>query len=120
MGDAIPLFCSKPPCKLIASSIDYSLSKKSSLEYTTCIYLFPGYKGDNVSLLTGQYVLIDQLRTTQTISGLSDSKITYLEPEYIYGAPSYIQALRSMIPDAMITFTPVNESVGTLKIERLV
>jgi hypothetical protein len=121
MADSVPLFCSKPPCHLTTIMLEQQLnaSKTGSVEYTTCIYLYPGHKGDNVSLLTGQYVLIDRVSTKENISGFINIRHTFTEPEYIYGAPSYLDAIKHMIPDALITFTPTNQTVGVLKVSKL-
>jgi hypothetical protein len=121
MADSVPLFCSNPPCELTTTLLErqFNESKTGSVEYTTCIYLYPGYKGDNVSLLTGQYVLIDRVSSKETVSGLITIRHTFTEPEYSYGAPSYIDALKHVLPNALITFTPVNDTVGTLKVEKL-
>ena len=70
------------------------------VEYRVHKHYYPGYKGDNISFLTGKYY----------ISGVNG----YIE---IPGAPSYTAALASEIPGTIVTFREGEYNGGVLRVE---
>jgi len=72
---------------------------KNTIEYGVHTHLYPGFRGDNVSLLTGKYYLVNSSNTWTEVSG----------------APSYIDALRQRMEGLDITFVRKNDT-GVLRI----
>ena len=70
------------------------------VEYKTQKHLYIGYKGDNISFLTGKYYISD------------DGK--HIE---IPGAPSYTKALMAKIPGVIVTFREESHNMGILRVE---
>jgi len=72
------------------------------VEYKVHKHLYPGYKGDNVSFLTGKYYIYDALMRT------------HIE---IPGAPSYVETLRAKLPGLIVTFREGEHNNGYLRVE---
>jgi len=100
----LPLFAvgEKKLIYVTMDSIKQDLKKGKPLEYTVHTHYYPGYKGDNISFLTGLFYLVD-----------GDQ---YRE---IPGAPSYIDALKKKIPGIAVTFTETKHKNGILCISRI-
>lgn len=72
------------------------------VEYTVHRDLWPGYRGDNVSLMKGEYYIY---------SNTNGARNTIL------GAPSYLEGLRGRLPGLRITFTDDKHENGILRVE---
>jgi hypothetical protein len=72
------------------------------VEYKVHKHLYPGYKGDNISFLTGKYYIYDYAQTE------------YIE---IPGAPSYIDLVRAKLPGLIVTFREGTHNNGYLRVE---
>lgn len=73
---------------------------KSFVEYKVHKYYYPGYKGDNISFLTGKYYIYN--------GGFFRE---------IPGAPSYVEALRAKLPGVLVTFREIEYDNGILRVE---
>jgi hypothetical protein len=72
------------------------------VEYTVHKDLWPGYRGDNVSLMKGEYYIYSEVNRARNI---------------ILGAPSYLEGLRHRLPGLRITFTDAKRENGVLRVE---
>ena len=72
------------------------------VEYTVHKDLWPGYRGDNVSLMKGEYYIYSDVNKVRNI---------------ILGAPSYLEGLRSRLPGLRITFAEAKSKDGVLRVE---
>jgi len=70
------------------------------VEYIIHKHLYPGYKGDNISFLSGMYYIYEDRK--------------FIE---IPGAPSLLHILRELIPEAIVTYRNDNGEFGILRIE---
>lgn len=70
------------------------------VEYIIHKHLYPGYKGDNISFLTGMYYIYEDRKVIE-----------------IPGAPSLVHVLRDMLPEAIVTYRNDNGEFGILRIE---
>ena len=100
----LPLFSvnGKKIIYVTMAMIEKELQKGEPLEYTIHKHYYPGFNGDNISFLTGLYYLVDGN--------------TYNE---IPGAPSYLDALKTKIPNTSVTFTETKNKNGILRISRV-
>jgi hypothetical protein len=100
----LPLFAvrGKKLIYVTMDSIEQDLKKGEPLEYTVHKHYYPGYKGDNISFLTGLFYIVDEGKYK----------------EYT-GAPSYLYALKKKIPDIEVTFTETKNKNGILRISRV-
>jgi len=106
-NDSLPLYVSGPHrirhVTMKTIETDMIAACKSGghfVEYTSHKHLYPGHRGDNVSLFTEKYYLI------------VDEKWVEID-----GAPSYLGALRIRMPGLAIIFTETSEISGVLRIE---
>lgn len=72
------------------------------VEYTVHRDLWPGYRGDNVSLMKGEYYIYSDVNKVRNT---------------ILGAPSYLEGLRGRLPGLRITFTESKSEEGVLRVE---
>jgi len=72
------------------------------VSYRVHKHLYPGYKGDNISFLTGKYYI------------WREETRDYLE---VPGAPSYLQALRARLPGLLISFIEESHNNGVVRVE---
>lgn len=101
----LPLFCldpSKGARHVTLSIMELDLlaaakEGKKSVEYTLNTYLYQGWNGDNVSMLTGSYYMAHEGN--------------------IPGAPSYLALLEERFEGLLITFTEQTSLTGLLRIE---
>lgn len=70
------------------------------VEYIIHKHLYPGYKGDNISFLSGMYYIYEERNFIM-----------------IPGAPSLVNVLREQIPEAVVTYRNDGGEFGTLRIE---
>lgn len=106
-----PIYVSRenPPYRLSFQDIvdEVRIAKLDCVIYTVQRDLYPGYKGDNVSLYTGKYYLLDNENGVIVIDG----------------APSYIDELRKHLTGYTITFIEGVRTIRThpctLKIEAI-
>lgn len=105
----VPIYVSRenPPYRLSFQDIvrEVCNAKMDYVIYTVQRDLYPGSKGDNVSLYTGTYYLLDDENGFKVIDG----------------APSYIDELRKHLTGYTITFIEgvrtINTHPCTLRIE---
>jgi len=110
MQDAVPLFATGPnnSIKYVTMALiekEFAAACASGLgfvEYKVHTHLYPGYKGDNISFLTGKYYIYNT------------ESLTHLE---IPGAPSYVAALRAKLPGLIVTFRVCEHNNGYLRVE---
>ena len=76
---------------------------KSFVEYQVHKHYYPGFKGDNISFLTGKYYMYYK----------NDGGFFREVP----GAPSYVEALRAKLPGMLVTFREVENNNGILRVE---
>lgn len=107
INDEVPLFVSYEgsiryvKMSMIESELADSCSKgKSFVEYKVHKHYYPGYKGDNISFLTGKYYMYN--------GGFFRE---------IPGAPSYVEALRAKLPGVLVTFREIEYDNGILRVE---
>lgn len=108
--DAVPLFAAGPnnTIKYVTMAFiekdiaDACARGRGFVEYKIHTHLYPGYKGDNISFLTGKYYIYD-----------TESR-THLE---IPGAPNYVTALRGKLPGLIVTFREGTHNNGYLRVE---
>jgi hypothetical protein len=72
------------------------------VEYTVHKDLWPGYMGDNASLMKGEYYIYSDVNKARNT---------------ILGAPSYLEGLRGRLPGLRITFTETTSKDGVLRVE---
>jgi len=110
ISDEIPLFVScggkirYVTMTMIESELADNCSKgKSFVEYQLHKHHYPGFKGDNISFLTGKYYMYSK-----------DYANLFRE---VPGAPSYLEALRAKLPGVLVTFREVENDNGILRVE---
>lgn len=110
INDEVPLFVSYEgslrhvTMSMIGPELADSCSKgKSFVEYKVHKHLYPGYKFDNISFLTGKYYMYYK----------NDGGFFREIP----GAPSYVEALRAKLPGFIITFREIEYDNGILRVE---
>ena len=110
ISDELPLFVGYEgsiryvTMSMIETDIIDSCSKgKSFVEYKVHKHYYPGFKGDNISFLTGKYYMY------YTNSGGFFKEVP--------GAPSYVEALRAKLPGLIITFREIGHNNGILRVD---
>jgi hypothetical protein len=107
LSDTTPLFVNRSSglryvtLKDIESDILAAVKEgKHFVEYKVHKYLYPGYKGDNISFLTGKYYILE---------GSAHIEIP--------GAPSLLIAIKNRIPEVTVTFIEAEHNLGVLRVE---
>ena len=108
INDEVPLFVSYEgsiryvKMSTIEAELADSCSKGISfVEYKVHKHYYPGFKGDNISFLTGKYYMHYDAGFFREIPG----------------APSYVEALRAKLPGVLVTFREVEYDNGILRVE---
>lgn len=70
------------------------------VEYIIHKHLYPGYKGDNISFLSGMFCIYEERKFID-----------------IPGAPSLVHVIRDMLPETIVTYRNDNEEFGILRVE---
>jgi hypothetical protein len=125
LKNEVPLFVSLGDMALERTMVDieHDMKTHSSIEYKVHKHLYPGFRRDNISFLTGKFYLHVQAEPSMgyvMIGGIrcldpQPGAISYIE---IPGAPSYVEELQKRLSDCRVSFTECEHDNGFLTVRK--